>query len=513
MPGIAFLKSLWKRREGGVAVQFALLALPLTVLAFGTYDINHADSRKRQVQDALDAATLMAARSYAVTDTDLQKVGSEALTAQLATMTDASLVSSSFNSVSPNIVGTAKVNVTPVIANLWKSGDMTVNVSSTVVRSLNKLEVVMVLDNTGSMASSSKLTNLKTAAKGLIDTLSSAAARSTDPNAVKIGIVPFSTTVRLSDNATTLNTYKSAAWMDSSGSSSIAKTLFTGTSLVNRFTLFNALGKSWAGCVEGRPSPYDVLDTAPTTSTPDTLIVPYFWPDEPDAKAKKKNGDFGDFDNNYTKDLVYSSTNWKVPQGNPLKYVTALASGVDGPNKGCDMEPISRLSQNWTALKSSVDDMVAVGETHIPIGLAWGWSVLSPNAPFADGVAYNTPNTTKIVILMTDGDNTWAYQDNDNESDYDGYGYIWQNRLGTTSDSESDRTAAMDSKMQTLCTNMKAKGIVIYSVGVMVSNSSKNLLSQCATSTSQYYDVTSSGAITTAFSAIAGAIDKLRIAK
>lgn len=512
MLGTTFLKTFWKRREGGVAVQFALLSLPLLVLAFGAYDINHADSRKRQVQDALDAATLMAARSSAATDADLQSVGSAALVAQLATMNDATLVSSSFASSTPNIVGTAKVTITPVIANLWKSGDMTVNVNSTVVRALNKMEVVMVLDNTGSMASSSKLTNLKVAAKGLIDTLSAAAARSSDPNAVKIGIVPFSTTVRLSDNATTLSTYQSASWMDK-GASSVAQSLFTGTSAVNRFTLFSALGKSWGGCVESRPYPYDVQDTAPSTSTPDTLIVPYFWPDEPDNQAKKKNGDFGDFNNNYTKDLVYSATDFKIPQGNPLKYIKALGTGIDGPNMGCDMEPISRLSQNWTNLKSSIDDMVAVGETHIPIGLEWGWHVLSPNAPFADGVAYNTPNTTKIVILMTDGDNTWQYQDNDDGSNYDGYGYVWQNRIGTTSDDEGDRTAAMNSRMLTLCSNMKAKGIVIYSVGVMVSAGSKNLLSQCATSSSQYYDVTTSGAITNAFSAIAGAIDKLRIAK
>ena len=51
--------------------------------------------------------------------------------------------------------------------------------------------------------------------------------------------------------------------------------------------LFNKLhGKNssvkWAGCVEMRAEPYDILDTTPTSSTPDTLFVPFFWPDEPD---------------------------------------------------------------------------------------------------------------------------------------------------------------------------------------------------------------------------------------
>jgi len=61
---------------------------------------------------------------------------------------------------------------------------------------VNKLEVAMVLDNTGSMAGT-KLSTLKTAASNFVDTLSSAAARSADPDAVKIGLVPFSMTVKV----------------------------------------------------------------------------------------------------------------------------------------------------------------------------------------------------------------------------------------------------------------------------------------------------------------------------
>src|SRR5690606_11929671 len=37
---------------------------------------------------------------------------------------------------------------------------------------------------------------------------------------------------------------------------------------------------SWAGCVEQRPSPYDVNDTPATPSNPATLFVPMFAPDQ-----------------------------------------------------------------------------------------------------------------------------------------------------------------------------------------------------------------------------------------
>jgi hypothetical protein len=183
-------------------------------------------------------------------------------------------------------------------------------------------------------------------------------------------------------------------------------------------------------------------------------------------------------------------------------------------------------------MKTTVSGLVAIGETNIPIGLAWGWHTISPNLPLGGGtngpVAYGTPNVTKVLILMTDGDNT---QDNNgavNGSWYHGYGMVFENKLGVggttgtvaqiqtaaVASASSARTAALVVKMQALCTNIKAKGIVIYTVGVGVSSASQTLLQNCATTTSQYYSVDATGSnMTAAFSAIAGSIQNLRISK
>src|SRR5690606_29211798 len=132
----------------------------------------------------------------------------------------------------------------------------------------------------------------------------------------------------------------------------------------------------------------------------------------------------------------------------------------------------------------------ASGETNIPIGLAWGWNTVSPIGPFGDGVAYGTPNYQKIIILMTDGDNTMndtIGSNNSNNSYYHGYGYIWQTKIsGTTSSSStSTRTTKMNDRLvppssnpnqESLCGNIKAKNIQIYTVGVGVSSSSEALL-------------------------------------
>jgi Flp pilus assembly protein TadG len=503
------LRAFRRDSRGGIAVQFAFLALPVTVLAFGMIDINRASVGKKDLQDALDAATLIAARSTAITDAELQTVGSQALAGQLSgQMGDATLISSSFKADESKVNSSASIKLTPIVANLWLKGDMTVGAKSEVVRSMNKLEVAMVLDTTGSMAGS-RLTNLKLAATDFIDQLAAAAARSTEPNPVKIGIVPFSSAVRIAGTSTEVNTYKSASWIDGEGNAPASQQIFWSNDAgnlgfkTNRFSLLSGMGQTWGGCIESREAPYDIQDTAPTASTPETLFTPYFWPDEADNDSSSVNS--------YLSDGASASWNWQRRQGNVGKYTTSPAGSGKGPNRGCDMQAISRLSTNWTALKSKVNALNAAGETHIPLGMAWGWHLLSPNSPFSDGVPYSTPKLTKVVVLMTDGDNVYNVTNSNNRSNYDGYAFIWQNRSTTTSNTSSTRRAAQDDRFLKICKNMKDAGIVIYAVGLQISATSGALLQNCATTSDKYYSVTSAGNLTAAFSAIAGSIQNLRI--
>jgi Flp pilus assembly protein TadG len=504
------LSAFRRSTDGGIAVQFAFLALPVAVLAFGMADVNRASIGKKDLQDALDAATLIAARSTAITSAELQTVGAAALAGQLSgQLTDATLVSSSFKVDGSKVVSTASIKVTPIVANLWLNTDMTVGAKAEVERSINKLEIALVLDTTGSMAGS-KLTNLKAAATDFINQLAAAASFSTETNPVKIGIVPFSSAVRIAGSTSEINSYKAASWMDAAGDAPASQQIFWNTSSgslgakLNRFTQLSNMGQTWAGCVESRAAPHDVQDTAPTSSTPATLFTPYFWPDEADNDSRAVN--------NYLDDEEQSGWSWQRRQGNTGKYNDEPDSSSRGPNRGCDMQPISRLSTNWTALKDKIDDLNAAGETHIPLGMSWGWHLLSPNAPFADGVPYGTPKTTKVVVLMTDGDNTYNVNSNNNKSNYDGYGFIWQNRTGTTSNSSGMRQSAINARLTAICTNMKAAGIVIYTVRVEVTSGSSSLLRNCADTPDKFYDVQSASNLTAVFSAIAGSIQKLRIA-
>ncbi len=67
---------------------------------------------------------------------------------------------------------------------------------------------------------------------------------------------------------------------------------------------------------------------------------------------------------------------------------------------------------------------------------------------------------------------------------------------------------------EALCSNIKAKNILLYTIGVGVSTHSKGILQACATTTDNYYDVNSTASnLNATFDAIAGSIQNLRISQ
>jgi Flp pilus assembly protein TadG len=556
-------------QRGGVAVMFTLAIIPTVFLSLVMIDFSRASTAHSNMQEALDAATLLTARSTAITTTAIQAAGDGAYQAQVASNLGITPISDTFATGANNtIIGDAHGTVQTMLAgHMFFGGSIPISAHSEVVRSMNKLEIAMVLDTTGSMAGS-KISNLQTAANNFIDTMNTASQQSSIANAVKISIVPFSNTVKISAPVST-SSYSGhtvtgvPSWMDGRAQSTAYDyDIFTTASAkqtdrIDRFQMLNQMSQTWDGCVENRAAPYDVTDDPPTatsTSLPSgsntalsvadaaSMFTPYFWPDEPDTSGYNNSQSYSTSQNNYLSDgesaNMAKNTSFMVPQGNSAKYTKTPKSGSFmtgykyGPNAGCTMQQMLPLGTDFAAMKTTVSGLVAIGETNIPIGLAWGWHSISPNLPLGGAtngpVAYNTPNLTKVVVLMTDGDNTMDQNNTMNGSWYHGYGFVWQNKLGvggstgTTAQiqanailtASSARTSALVTKMTALCTNMKAKGIVIYTVGVGVSAASQTLLQNCATTTSQYYSVDAAGSnMNAAFSAIAGSIQNLRISK
>ncbi|TGP27332.1 TadE/TadG family protein [Mesorhizobium sp. M1D.F.Ca.ET.184.01.1.1] len=274
---------------------------------------------------------------------------------------------------------------------------------------------------------------------------------------------------------------------------------------------------SWQGCVEVRPYPYNVDDTPASggpnntgvgVGDPATMFVPMFAPDEPgnhwyvtqdpDELPPKTYGAA----NSWWNDDPSSSTG-KTRQSNMAKYfmprpmnAPVLGAGA-GPNYSCTTTPITPLTDvtnadGLAAVKAAIDLMQPNGNTNVPEGMAWGWRTVSSAPPFTEGRPETERGNDKVVIVLTDGENTYSTVSSDpvgNKSTYAAYGYtgVGYNgtsvtRLfgGTSSDigqfnySSSNYTNALNEQMAKLCDNAKAANIMVMTVALDMSSSDAN---------------------------------------
>jgi hypothetical protein len=213
------------------------------------------------------------------------------------------------------------------------------------------------------------------------------------------------------------------------------------------------------------------------------------------------------------------SDEYQAGQSKLCKYRNAPfvdASFGRGPNFMCDAKPVVRLTTDLTALHGSINAMVPGGNINLFEGFAWGWRTLSPNAPFADGKAYNTSNLQKIIVLMTDGMNAWGAMNNHNGSRYSPFGFYTNARLGTAPTNANEARAQIDAKTLATCANAKAQGIAVYTVGLSVTSDpidagGLDLLKKCATSSDMAYVANDSTQFLAAFDEIARKIGALRL--
>ncbi len=286
---------------------------------------------------------------------------------------------------------------------------------------------------------------------------------------------------------------------------------------INNLDLFDRIpGAQWKGCVEARPEPYDVTDDAPN-GDPRTKFVPYFWPDEEGKRGEKTWAA-----NNYMDDSaappgwdVYQDGYWEKTH-NIFKYdsvsIADLTSKL-GPNKACP-EELMRLSTDKAKLKSKIDGL-QVGDGSGTIsseGVAWGWRVLTPKLPFADGKPYD--KAKKFLVLMSDGENEIGGNNVNGPvmSHYSAYGYLRDGRFPK----QNFQVAAkyLDDRFAKVCENAKAAGITVMTVYFRDNNASaKNMMKKCATSGQFFYQAVDAKALDSAFQAIASEIGKLRITK
>jgi Flp pilus assembly protein TadG len=203
--------------RGNVAMMFALALPVLLMISLGAVDIHQASKVKANLQDALDAAALAAARTNYTDDDNLNRVGLAALKANMpAYFKEGSEDTASFTLNDNKIIADARVNVKVLVANIvlppyGKLMDDYLPVGSTseVLRASRDIEVGLVLDVTGSMAGS-RIANLKDAARELVKIVVQDEDKQT-PFYSRMAIIPYSSGVNLNASASGLGDYRTLA--------------------------------------------------------------------------------------------------------------------------------------------------------------------------------------------------------------------------------------------------------------------------------------------------------------
>jgi len=567
-------------RDGNIAILFSLSLVPLVFLAGAGVDYGRASALRVRLQNGVDGTALsLCQMSTKTTNAELEAQATKLLAAYM--QDGATLVTPLSVGTDPRTItvkGTATYRT--AFASLLRIDTVEVGASSQCATpEAQTFEIAIALDTTGSMknagGSGTKMAAAQDAAKKFIDYVASKPVFSPQ---TRIAIVPFASGVAVDPN-----TYgASTSWIDGgaksayhwtnvdfSGASTLVK-----TTIKSRFDIFAQLklldsSWGWAGCLETLPYPLNVQEGAPTPGNPNSYFVPMFAPDEPGGAttgisqlpvsafprptkpvdiytnlSPAKQYYYNSYLDDHTllpdceaKTMTAAEAEMRACKYlAPTQYRSPMSDlGIpNGPNFGCTSKPLQTLTTDTKKLKTLVDNLAPLGSTNIFDGFMWAWRTISPVSVFAQGASYSDTSTRKVIILMTDGFNSWNTMANLNINDslFGSMGYLTNGNgtkaagtpalagrlvAGTPSPTSNAKARqALDALTSEACKNAKERNVTVFTIGFNVPNDPIDqdgiaLLRDCASAPSQAYVANSSTALIAAFDDIAQSIGKLRI--
>ena len=512
--------------ESGMTLPLlAVSMIAVTGMAGMAIDVARMQLVQSKLQFSLDAAGLAAGST--VSTSNLNTEVSKYLNANFNGYLGSSLTGTTVTANTANTVFTlgATATLPTTFMSVVGVSTITVSASSEVTRAVSGLELILVLDNTGSMNNSaggsvSKISALKTAAATLINTLYGSSETVKD---LWVGVVPFSQAVNIGTSHTT--------WMNATANAG-----------------FDWGTTSWAGCVDARfNNSEDRVDDPPTQTDVNTLFTDYYWTSSSGNNWKTCTPQYNKCVTTYKRckggtcttasptcstsggytctltsptcttvsSCTPSGTTTCTNTGTSCSYATGMSTTTLGPNYLCPQEVTPTTSSKTTVL-TAINNMVAAGNTEINQGMFFGYAMISPRWRGLWGgtmnanalpLDYGTKGMNKAIVMLTDGINTI-----DNSS-HGSYWYLSDGKLGTTNSSSA--VTEMDNRTRTICTSLKSHGVYIYTIalGTDTTTASLQLLQDCATSSNYYFNSPSTGTLNTVFSAIGDSLSNLRVSK
>jgi len=554
--------------KGNIAILFGLAIIPVVGAMGAALDYSQANAARAELQAAIDNTALMLSKMMPLTQTQLNTDGWQIFQGNLPhsvlVYQQSNLVIGTPNSttITLDISTTYNTQLASVLKLVGMSTSFPVTAHSQVVWGNSRLRVALVLDNTGSMTQSGKITALKTATTNLLNQLQSIAVNNGD---VYVSIIPFVNTVNIGSSNYTASYIDWYDWEHdpnntNTGTCSVSTyngnqsgCLSAGTCSISGHTNQSSCTSAGTCSISGRTSQSTcgtcslsghtsqssctsagVCSKSQYTSSSQcnqhggvwtagvwtaATWTPGVWTNAVwTFDHSQWNGCVTDRGNSQVYTLGYTPGTAAGPdqdtsapsttvEPNPAtapdstKFPAAQSSGYTQPYTfaSCPQQMIG-LTYNWSALQNEVNNMSPNGSTDQPIGLIWGWLSLVGGGPLTAPALDPNYTYTQVIILLTDGLNTQNR---------------WVGDGSTTNTSVDARmyNTAGGSPAGT-CVNIKNAGVIIYTVQVDTDGSpTSTLLQNCATDSSKFFLLTSSSEIVTTFQQIGTQLANLHLSQ
>jgi Flp pilus assembly protein TadG len=571
-------------RRGNIAVTFAIALLPILAFVGAGIDYSRANAARSSMQAALDSTALMLSRDLAqgtITSADIGTKASAYFKA-LYTSADAKSVAvnasytASSSSSASNIQLTASGQIVTQFMKLAGFPTMDFSTKATTTWGDVKMRVALALDNTGSMASSNKMTALQNAVAGsggLIDQLSALAKT---PGDVYISVVPFAKVVNVGASNYTQNWIDWTDWQNpptvQPNNGSYQAAIPNGSFTQAQWDMVGP-GSS-CPFKSGNGFPYFSCVSEPTSGSSSASKIPssgsyngYICPGYDSASHSYYNGCW---------DSVQTSTrvNWCTGS-----YCSCPTSGSNVPNNTCSCTGsgsstvckvntfthtwIANAKSTWTgcvvdrtqpndtnAVSPATSDVTTLfpANQHMENSTQYCSSSAATKLAQIVPLSYNWSSLKSAVNAMepTGGTNqaigmAWAVQSlipngvlgapaEDANTTYNRVIILLSDGLNTEdrwpeygNGSSQASGNPIDARQALLCSNLKnskdAKGNYMYTIYTIQVNTSSpadptsTVLQNCASSPDKFFMLTSSSQIVTTFNSIGTSLSKLRVAK
>src|SRR5690606_3776071 len=408
------LKCIGRDQRGSVALTFLVSSTVLLGGSFGAIDLIRYNVVQNRLQNALDAAAISAGRNLANRTPTPGTPEAEAWVNDARNFFSSNMPSKYMGSsvlqddleisyreersgiyITGQFVDMAVAGDLPLISTgLLKITAFNLRASNQAVRrTRNDLEVVMALDNSGSMSrdSPSRLSVLKSAAKDLTATILGATSVPGASQRVFVALVPFTDVVNVKDYAL------DNGWLSYPAVQQ------------------NFVERRWSGCVVEPKGNWSSANPLPAQAlTPDAGFQPLhltysydMTPQNFPSLARLADSTAGN-PNPVAFNALTLNRDRRVAVKRQSDRLFRVNLAVDA--ESC-IEGRARFLNNQQAqMEAAIDAMTANGGTGVPVGLQWAWRMLHPawRGAWGSNEMPRDPepaSLSKVIVLLSDGQN------------------------------------------------------------------------------------------------------------